>query len=78
MEINQENISVDNDYVHRVCKPGYGAATCSYIGAMAKGWICMKKTELEAQVNRRRNEKSMVAMGDNCSGPPEFKLRVLN
>jgi hypothetical protein len=58
-------------HIVNVCKLGLGAATCSFL-AYDGQWSCVKGTRFAALIEARRREKSMKAMGDNCSGPPQF------
>lgn len=61
-------------YQDAVCKFGQGSATCSFL-AWGDGLVCLKGSSLETAINRRRQEGSMVAKGDNCSGPPDFQKK---
>lgn len=66
--------TIRNDRLNNVCKPGKGPFTCSYLGMGEQGLECLKSTEFQKAIDHMRAAKSMVAMGDNCSGPPEFRL----
>ena len=64
--------SITEDHASEVCKKGQGPACCSYL-AMDRGYVCVKSDRaFKATVDERRNDKLMKAMGDNCSGPPDF------
>jgi len=63
---------LDEKHLKNVCKLGGGAFTCSYLGMGAEGAECFKGTGFQRIIDQRRAEKSMRAMGDNCSGPPNF------
>ena len=67
---------LNKEHVDKVCIPGNGAFTCSYLvfSSEVRGFECAKGTELEVVILKRRAQKSMNAMGDNCSGPPDFKV----
>ncbi|MEK7498452.1 MAG: hypothetical protein AAB611_01170 [Patescibacteria group bacterium] len=56
-----------------VCKLGQGTNVCSFLILSAEGFECAKGTTWQAQIAERRAAKSMTAMGDNCSGPPNFE-----
>lgn len=62
---------IPDDRLKGVCKSGQGEATCSFIGCGGE-YICLKGTEMEGTIKRRRAERTMRALGDNCSGPPDF------
>ncbi|HTE48351.1 MAG TPA: hypothetical protein VK675_00390 [Candidatus Paceibacterota bacterium] len=55
-----------------LCLYGQGAKTCSFLGLASLGFICTKNSPYEAEIILRREEKSMLAMGNNCAGPPTF------
>lgn len=58
----------------RVCKLGKGKATCSFLVFDAdNGFTCAKGTGLEKILAQRREQGTMRAQGDNCSGPPAFQ-----
>ena len=65
---------LDKKYLKEVCKLGGGTFACSYLGMEAGGAECLKGTSFQRIIDQRRAEKSMWAMGDNCSGHPDFKL----
>jgi hypothetical protein len=67
-----EPVDLTNERTEILCKMGQGAATCSFL-AMNRGFVCLKGSPLEMGIHERRAQKSMTAMGDNCSGPPDFK-----
>ncbi len=55
------------------CGVGTGPKTCSFL-RMATDWECAKGTSIESIILERRESGTMNAMGDNCSGPPDFTL----
>lgn len=55
------------------CKFGQHKRTCSFLGVTGKGFQCLKGTAMETEIRKRREENSIKAKGDNCSGPPDFK-----
>jgi len=59
-------------YKDDVCRVGKGKATCSFLIAGAGGLCCAKGSTFEAPLRKRREEGSMGALGDNCSGSPDF------
>ncbi|OGN03712.1 MAG: hypothetical protein A2655_04135 [Candidatus Yanofskybacteria bacterium RIFCSPHIGHO2_01_FULL_43_42] len=65
---------LDQKHLKEVCRIGGGIFTCSYLGMGAEGMECLKGTGFQSIIDQRRTEKSTGAMGDNCSGPPDFKL----
>ena len=64
---------VSNSDAKEICGVGKGSETCSFLMMGPGGWECAKGTGLEAHLTSRRDAGSMNAMGDNCSGPPDFK-----
>jgi hypothetical protein len=64
---------VDNARSQNVCKRGQGAVTCAFLG-MHPGFVCLKHTPFEGMLRQRLAEGTMTAKGDNCSGPPLFKV----
>lgn len=56
------------DHVMATCKPGAGAATCRYLAMGAGGWSCEKHSSLAAALDRRVEEGTINARGDNCEG----------
>jgi len=68
---NNRPTPISEGHAKTVCKFGQRAATCSFLG-MSDGFHCLKGSEFEPNIKQRRGEGSMGAMGDNCSGPPDF------
>lgn len=58
----------EDKYVKDVCKVGKGENCCSYLGMGASGWECLKESSLKATIDKKREQKSMNAMSDNCDG----------
>lgn len=60
----------DPEFRDSICRPGEGAATCSYL-TLGDGFECAKSSPtLYSAIEARR--PSMAAQGDNCSGFPMF------
>jgi hypothetical protein len=55
----------------RICGLGLGKECCSYLGRGSEGFICLKHGELRGEIDARRTEGKMIAMGDNCEGLKE-------
>lgn len=51
-----------------VCKLGQGSDCCRYITAGAAGIECAKHTGLKAIIDKRVEEGTFTAQGDNCEG----------
>ncbi len=64
---------IDEKHLKNVCKLGGGAFTCSYLAIGGQEFECLKGTGFQMKIDQRRAQKSMHAMGDNCSGPPKFE-----
>jgi hypothetical protein len=65
-------IKVTEDQKKNLCKFGQGSKTCSFLIMSAEGFCCAKGTDFQAMLEERRFLETIRAMGDNCSGPPEF------
>lgn len=58
--------------VTSVCQVGQGAQTCSYLCHQG-GWACAKGSNFQKVIDAKRvSPEGMKAMGNNCSGPPDF------
>ena len=69
-----EPIAVTKEHQTEVCRLGQGELCCSYLGfTPGVGMACLKASQFEEMISKRREAKSMAAMGDNCSGPPDFE-----
>lgn len=64
--------ALPKEKVDTLCLPGMGELTCSFLALGPNGLMCAKGTIIENRIVFRRNEGSMRAKGDNCSGPPDF------
>ena len=63
---------VNNEHARNVCRVGQGRFTCSYFGFTGQGGDCSKGSPEEVDIARQRAEGTINAIGDNCSGPPDF------
>jgi hypothetical protein len=63
--------------VEDFCMLGKGEATCAFLVMASDGYVCAKYSTLEHILRERLTEGSIRAKGDNCSGPPVFKVRVV-
>lgn len=64
---------VSIEHARNVCGLGRETFACSFLALSSEdGWVCLKNSAMEAVINRRRAERTTAAMGDNCSGPPDF------
>lgn len=64
---------VSIEHARNVCGLGGETFACSFLALSSEdGWVCLKGSATEAVINQRRVNKSTNAMGDNCSGPPDF------
>jgi hypothetical protein len=64
--------TVTETQMKTLCKIGKGKECCSYLIYGQGGFVCAKGSPLEQSINARRQAKTMNAMGDNCSGAPDF------
>lgn len=60
--------SIPKEHLKDVCRIGMKKVTCRYVGLGKEGWICIKGAVIAEQLR----VASMLARGDNCSGPPDF------
>jgi len=67
-------VSVTPEHAETVCKSGKGEIACSFLGLGEGGFSCLKKSSFESAIQERRRAGSIGAKGDNCSGPPDFKI----
>ncbi len=65
---------VGEQHVNSVCRIGEAAQTCAFLLMSPKGPACAKATSYENTIRRRLGENTSVAKGDNCSGPPVFRI----
>lgn len=68
--------NVPEGHVKSVCRP-CATGCCSFLVMGGGGWNCAKGdgfSGIRILIDQRRAERSMRAMGDNCSGPPHFEL----
>jgi len=63
---------ISEEHSVSVCKRGKGSETCSFL-VFGKELCCAKGSNLEPTLRKRIAEKTISSLGDNCSGPPEFK-----
>lgn len=59
---------MDMDFVKGTCKIGQGAECCRYLVCGAKGFECVKHTEMRTYLDNRVATQTMNARGDNCEG----------
>ena len=64
---------IDPEHLRKVCLIGQGVVTCRFIVAGAEGLTCAKGTNVESILKERGDRGQMLAVGDICSGPPNFK-----
>lgn len=57
-----------NEQVRNVCKAGQGNACCRYLVIGARGFECVRDSEMKAYLDARVAMEMMVARGDNCNG----------
>lgn len=67
-----------SEHATEVCKFGrLGEDVCSYLVIDRGRLVCAKGTNIQRIIDRRREDSTMNAMGDNCGGregsiePPE-------
>lgn len=65
-------MAIAPEHVQNVCRIAQGARTCSFLLTGGNGFVCGKGTSMENTIRAKRDQGAMNAMGDNCSGPPDF------
>ena len=65
---------IPEGYQEHVCLFGKGAEACCFLSLGADGFQREKGSSLSALLDARRRAGTMRALGDNCSGSPDFTL----
>lgn len=65
-------MNIADDLAEKMCRGKGGAHTCSFLMMGGNGWECAKGTPVEGIILDRRRAGTMNAIGDNCSGAPDF------
>ena len=68
--------TIPKGYEEKVCRIGRGVVTCAFLYIDRNGFQCLKGTDVEYEVRRRLRAGIMIAKGNNCSGPPDFRESV--
>ena len=63
-------------HVEKVCLAGTGPARCSFLMLVEGGYQCAKGTDAAVGIIAARQAGTLRAMGNNCSGPPDFNDQV--
>lgn len=63
------------EFAVKTCKLFQLEKCCSYLACGKDEFECLKGSSLEAEIDKRRESKSMNAMGDNCKGYLEVAKR---
>lgn len=63
---------LQDEQAWKVCGLGQGVFTCSYLVVSPDGFECLRRSDAEKMIEKRRVEKDINALGVNCSGPPDF------
>jgi hypothetical protein len=59
---------MSDEMLKKICKIGAGKECCRYLACGAGGFECLKNSSLKAIMDKRVNEGTMNAQGDNCDG----------
>lgn len=59
---------IERNYVDSVCKIGQGHSCCRYLVCSKDGFECEKFSSLKSLLDKRVEDKTMTARGDNCKG----------
>lgn len=59
-------------YVKFTCKIGQGHDCCRYLVMGTGGFECAKLTEMKGLLDKRVNDHTITARGDNCDGKPMY------
>ena len=57
-----------DEWTKTICKIGQMAACCRYLTMSPAGWSCEKHSPLSVILDRRVEDGTMNARGDNCPG----------
>ena len=66
-----DGIPLNYDDAHGRCKMGQVANTCRYLG-IGREYTCLKGSERHSEIDSLVENNDRRAVGDNCSGPPNF------
>jgi len=67
----KDPVPISETHIHSVCKTNQGETTCKFLAMASSGMVCAKHSILEGNILSRAG--TMLAQGDNCSGPPNFE-----
>lgn len=73
-------MQIPDDYANGTCQMGKGAQTCAYLTVTGDGWQCAKTVDMvgiKMSIDKRLQEGTMTAQGDNCDGYGNSGLPVL-
>ena len=60
---------IEEKHLKKICLIGHGKKCCRYIGLTGNGFECLKEDiAMKIILDKRVENNSMVAQGDNCSG----------
>lgn len=68
---------IETEMAKTICKMGQGASCCSFLLYGESGFECAKQEGKEGfyeTLKGRRSRKAMLALSNNCSGPPIFEI----
>jgi len=68
----KDAVPVDDNRRTSVCEGAGSSATCRFLTAGPGGFACAKGSDLHGYISGRVEAGTMKAVGDNCSGPPDF------
>ena len=57
-----------DNYISTVCRIGQGHECCRYLMMGGKGFECAKLTGVKGILDKRVEEETITARGDNCDG----------
>jgi hypothetical protein len=63
-----------NEQINNVCKLGQEHLTCRYLTVGPNGFECVKLSGMKRYLDKRVEEKTMTARGDNCPGVTSLGL----
>jgi hypothetical protein len=68
-------VGLSDNRVKEICRIGQGGGTCAFLSFDPNtGFFCAKGTGLERVIFMRLAHGESRSKGDNCAGPPNFKL----
>lgn len=63
----------DKEYAKNICKSNQDKKQCSFLGVTANGFECWKESVIKTQIDKKRTDGKITAMGNYCIGYEKSK-----